>query len=98
MKYYMAIQGLLNSIYEKSHFYQWLRSEYDTHSENITKENYKFLLDTIYADSRANLQMLGGIMKSLELKKDIPFDVQEFLNRDKQIIPKQAVAVKQANP
>jgi hypothetical protein len=81
MKHYMSIQGLLNAIYEKSLFYRWLRIESNETSFNVTKENYKLLLDTIYSDQRAMLQMLGGIMKSLELKRDIPFNIQDFLDK-----------------
>jgi hypothetical protein len=80
MKHYMAIQGLMQSFVLKSQKYANLIGELNQGQIAPTKEYCKLVLQTAFSESREMVAILLGIMKSLDLKKDLPFDINTFLN------------------
>lgn len=82
MKHYMAIQGLMQSYFEKSKKYANLVGDLNRGKIDASKETMELMLKTVYSETRETVAMLFGIMKSLDIKKDLPFDVELFLKQN----------------
>ena len=82
MQYYMALQGILMACYKKAVFYYGKSKElaHVDRSKLSELRDYVWLCDHISNDFNALTQHVMGTMKSIEYKKDIPFDVNKFIN------------------
>jgi len=75
-KHYMVIQGILQSLKEKAGYYATMSK-----TDNPNKEQFAMITSAVYADYKAMMQSLMGVLKSFGLKKELPFDVEEFLKK-----------------
>ncbi|HEA68257.1 hypothetical protein LCGC14_2736210 [marine sediment metagenome] len=81
-KHYMVIQGILQNLKEKANYAAHLTGQIDSNNITPTKEQFIMLSNSIYTDQRATMQSLMGVLKSFELKKDMPFDIEQFLKKE----------------
>ena len=77
---YMIIQGLMRGINEYSRFYAHIKGEIDKGRLEPSKENMSLLLDYAFTTNNAIMQSVLGVIKSLDVKKDVPIDAFKFLN------------------
>lgn len=73
MQYYMALQGILLACHKKAVFYSALARE-------SKDPETKILYEHVTSDFYSLTQHLMGTMKSIQFKKDLPFDVITFIN------------------
>ena len=85
-KYYMSIQGIIKSCAEKMKLYAHLLGETKRGEINANQEHYRILLDSVYTDNLSLMQSLMGTMKAIEPKKEMPFDLDNLLNRSTAVI------------
>lgn len=76
----MVIQGILQSLKEKIGYYANLTARTNSNDINPDKEQFIMLTNSVYAENKAMMQTLMGVLKSFGLKKDLPFDIEEFLS------------------
>jgi hypothetical protein len=80
MQYYMALQGILMACYRKAVFYYSKSQLAASKTTPDTNFLYQDLCDHVSNDFNVLMQHVMGTMKSIEYKKDIPFDVVKFIN------------------
>jgi hypothetical protein len=84
-KDYMIVQGLMRSIGQQTTLYAHLNSQIDKGELQPSKDAMKLILNVAFSNTRATMQQILGIIKSLGVKKDVPFDIDEFLNANKTV-------------
>jgi|SRR3990167_8251723 len=82
MQHYMVIQGILQHLKEKVKYYAHLIGEINRNDIIPDKAQFRMLSNSVYTDHVAMMQSLTGILKSFQLKKELPFDVDEFVKRE----------------
>lgn len=73
MQYHIALQGILMASHKKAVFYSSISSKYD----NAEAQR---LCEHVQNDFYTFSQNIFGVMKSIQSKEDLPFDVLSFID------------------
>jgi hypothetical protein len=80
--YYMAMQGILRALHQKAGFYaSKIHDLKSRNSNNIPKDEYSLLVESIYVDYQSLKEHVMGVLKALEPEKDVPFFTDEFIKK-----------------
>jgi hypothetical protein len=83
-KYYMVLQGMLRACSKRAEF---LANQIGRVAQNsqreVSREEFLLLTHSEYTDKLALMEHVMGAMKAIEPSQDAPFDVAQFLQRDR---------------
>jgi hypothetical protein len=95
---YMIIQGLLRSINEHQKYFGIIWTDINDGKLQPTKDLLISIIHASYAANAGIMQQVLGVIKAIGVKKDVPFDAQEFVKPIQQIpIPKQIEKKQEVN-
>jgi hypothetical protein len=77
--HYMVLQGILRACNQRANFRAAMMQGLD--ERQIPPEEFKYVLSSEYTNYVALQEHLMGSMKSLQPRKDMPFDVGGFIDR-----------------
>jgi hypothetical protein len=76
--HYMVLQGILRACNQRANFLAAMMQRVD--ERQIPPEEFKYVLSSEYTNYVALQEHLMGSMKSLQPRKDMPFDVGGFID------------------
>jgi hypothetical protein len=82
---YMIIQGLIRGINEHQKYFSIIYTDTINGKMQFSKDLFISVLHSAFWMNMATMQHVLGVIKALGVKKDVPFDAQQFLNPEQQI-------------